>query len=164
MSGPRPIRIGPAVEWLLLLSLTALIAWLTLGLDPGLAKGSTPVEAGYNLRPFGNLRFLLAQVRLGKVLSPLFAYEFLSLAGNIALFWGWSFLATHAFSPRGKNGFEPVVWAVVAGLSLSAGIEALQVFLPARSADVDDVIANGAGTIVGALHAWTRRGFGVDWA
>jgi VanZ family protein len=40
---------------------------------------------------------------------------------------------------------------VLVGASLSAGFEAVQVFIPGRTSSIYDVIANTAGTLCGAL-------------
>lgn len=163
MSRPTPLHIRTAIEWLLLAAATAGIAWLTVGLSPGEWRSSAS-EAGFNLRPFGNLRFIVSQARGGKLFTPKVAYEVLSILGNIGLFWCWAFLALHAFSRAGKRSIETVVWVILLGVAFSAGIESLQVFLPERAADVDDVLANGTGAILGAVHGWLRRGVSIDWA
>lgn len=65
---------------------------------------------------------------------------------NVALFlpFGWAL---------GANGWRPR-HALAAGLLLSVGIEAAQVFLPNRFPGIGDVLYNGAGAAVGAL-AWS---------
>lgn len=50
-------------------------------------------------------------------------------------------------------------WAVLlTGFLLSVGIELVQLAIPSRVSAVSDVVANTAGTAVGLLLVWRRRG------
>lgn len=112
--------------------------------------GSTQV----NLVPFATIeRFL----RWG---TP--TQQFNNLVLNMALFvpFGW------AMALKARERF-PLVVALLTGALLSASVEAGQYLLPIhRSADVDDVLLNVVGTLVGALGAlavlpvlrWLARG------
>jgi VanZ family protein len=52
--------------------------------------------------------------------------------------------------PRATPAFRAVV-ATLSGIALSAAMETLQWFLPARSASVTDLVANAAGALAGGL-------------
>lgn len=66
---------------------------------------------------------------------------------NVLMFAPLGVFAVLLFGPKG-------FWlAALAGLALSVGIEWVQEFLPSRVSDPRDLLANGAGAIVGALLA-----------
>jgi glycopeptide antibiotics resistance protein len=163
MSAPSPVRLGRVVEWLLAVLVTLFVLWVTIGLTPGRWQ-SHPAPAGYNLRPFANVQVVLSCARAGKLFSPAVAFHILSIIGNVGLFWIWGFVAVMAASPSGKVSLATAAWVVIAGFAFSFGIEALQVFLPERAADVDDLIANGAGVLLGVIHALLRRRAAIVWS
>lgn len=82
-------------------------------------------------------------------------YTLVEAAANVALFLPAGLLLAAWLSPRWS-------WlAAVAGLCLSAGIEAAQaLLLPERYATPHDVMANGLGAALGtvAVYAWRARG------
>src|SRR5690606_4788883 len=69
------------------------------------------------------------------------------------------FLAV-SFIPVGAWGIRPPVWICLAGISLSAGVEALQTWIPGRYPSLSDVLLNGAGALCGAL--WAGNGVSVS--
>lgn len=75
----------------------------------------------------------------------------LEAAANVLLFVPFGLLAGLLVGPRGRRR----VWFVVpAGLALSGAIELTQLaFLPARVADLRDVVTNTAGAFLGVLMA-----------
>lgn len=159
--GLRDRRIPRATQWLTLVGVTAAILYLTVGLTP---FGGSGRSAGFSFRPFRNLEFIARQLGAGNLFSSAVAYEVLAIIGNIALFWIWSFLALHAFSPRGGMATsEALLLAIAIGAGLSVGIELLQLTLPERAADIDDVLENVFGTAMGALHASFRRRNAIVW-
>jgi glycopeptide antibiotics resistance protein len=70
---------------------------------------------------------------------------FVNLVSNLLLFMPLGFFYALRF-----NRHRPVLWAVLAGVMVSAAIELFQILLPGRTVDVDDVIFNGVGTLIGA--------------
>ena len=76
----------------------------------------------------------------------------LEFLANVALFTPLGALLVLAF---------PGVrwWAVLlTGFLLSVGIELVQLTIPSRVSAVSDVVANTAGTALGLLFVWRRRG------
>lgn len=141
--------------------MTSAILYLTVGLSP---FGGSGRHAGFSLRPFRNLEFIARQLGAGHLFAPQVAYEVLSILGNIGLFWIWAFLALHAFSPRGERSTsEALLLTLAIGAGLSVGIELIQLALPERAADIDDVLENVFGTAMGALHASFRRRNSIVW-
>ncbi|OUE27304.1 VanZ family protein [Clavibacter michiganensis] len=80
--------------------------------------------------------------------APWFRYSMIEEVANVALFVPLGMLGVLAFGSRR--------WWVVAfaGTAMSASVELAQgAFLPARVASVTDVLANGAGAVLGAAAA-----------
>src|SRR5690606_6351424 len=83
----------------------------------------------------------------------------LDVVQNVLLFFPFCFLAV-SFIPVGAWGIRPPVWICLAGISLSAGVEALQTWIPGRYPSLSDVLLNGAGALCGAL--WAGNGVSVS--
>ena len=132
--------------WLSLAGVVGVILWLTMGLAFGDAGGT-----GINLVPFREIRRALDNGGAGH----------LNLVGNIGMFVPVGALV--AWLARRWR----VVKATVVGALFSLGIETTQLSL-GRVGDVDDVILNTSGALVGALLAMTwasavrRRWAGYD--
>ncbi|MGC4175871.1 VanZ family protein [Demequina sp.] len=126
-------------RWLLWLCLTAvvgMILWLTLALSFGDAGGT-----GLNLTPFQEIR---------RVLDSPGERQYLNVVGNVAMFVPVGALLAWLL-PRWR-----VVSATVVSVGLSVGIELAQLSL-GRVGDIDDVILNTAGALIGAVLAVTWR-------
>ena len=70
---------------------------------------------------------------------------------NIIFFVPLGFIAFHAQRQRPTR--SALLRATLAGLALSAGVEALQFFTPSRNPATSDVLTNSAGAALGALMA-----------
>ncbi|MGO0785344.1 VanZ family protein [Corynebacterium diphtheriae] len=81
--------------------------------------------------------------------------------GNVALFVPWGYLLTLL----GWRLRWPVVVATLASISLSAGIETLQFIFARGYSDIDDVVFNSLGGLLGALvvsrSSWASSGRAV---
>jgi len=73
-----------------------------------------------------------------------------NVVGNVAMFVPFGWLLVLAAARR------PLVLAVVAGVGLSVVIELVQSLI-GRVSDIDDVILNGTGAVVGACGALLLR-------
>jgi glycopeptide antibiotics resistance protein len=74
--------------------------------------------------------------------------------GNVAIFVPLGFACALAAWPNRRQP-RPGWWARVLALGVlfSVGIEAAQLLVPGRVTDVDDVILNGAGFLIGVVLA-----------
>lgn len=70
---------------------------------------------------------------------------------NILLFVPFGFAISDMFRLRRKTKTRTLVGAFVLGLSLSYGIEFLQIYVPGRDSGWEDTITNTAGAVVGFL-------------
>jgi glycopeptide antibiotics resistance protein len=122
--------------WLCLVAVVGMILWLTLALSFGDAGGT-----GLNLTPFAEIR---------RVLDSPGERQYLNVVGNVAMFVPVGALLAWLLQ-RWR-----VVSATVIGVGLSVGIELTQLSL-GRVGDIDDVILNSAGALLGAVLAVTWR-------
>ena len=130
-------RRGRAAAWGGLIAYLLLILWVTLALGYGDPAGGT---GGLNLTPLQEIR---------RALDSGHTSPWVNLLGNVALFMPLGTLI--ALLARGRWVARFVV-ATVWGLLISVVIEVSQLGL-GRVADVDDVILNTLGALLGALLA-----------
>lgn len=84
------------------------------------------------------------------------------LFGNVGLFVPFGVIAGLTLEQKTRSQLERVGIVFVAGLLFSLSIEATQFWLPTRFTDIDDVIFNSSGALLGALlvaafHIWYRQ-------
>jgi glycopeptide antibiotics resistance protein len=149
--------------WLGVVAVVAWLLWMTLRPSreisvPGVRMG-TPLST-INLRPFSHKVEALRQVLASNFPSARRSartYLFVDVLGNIAVFVPLGAAVAVATSPlRPRRRFGTAWWLRIigVGLLLSLGIEIAQLAIPSRATDVDDVILNTLGTVLGAFVAW----------
>lgn len=152
----RGVTIGKRAQAAILLGYTTLLLAVTL-----LVEGVPGVRT--NLDPFDDVRRLTTMARRGSVLSSRFLYALLGIAANLALFFPWGFLAHKLLRERGRGPLRTHVHVVALGGLLSVSIETIQLFLPTRAADVNDIFWNVLGTAAGSLAAHAHGSVTVEW-
>jgi glycopeptide antibiotics resistance protein len=152
----RIIRVGKKAEGALLVVYTAVLLVLTL-----LVKGGVGVRT--NLAPFEDIERLVQRAGHGGFLSNAFVYAFVGIVGNLLMFALWAFLLWKFLDGPGRSPARNHVDVVLAGAFFSLGIETVQLFLPTRAADVNDVFWNVLGTIAGSLLAHAHRNVRLEW-
>lgn len=70
--------------------------------------------------------------------------------GNIGLFVPWGLFGTLVFSPK-RSLSHAATWTIGLGFLLAFVLQLIQVWIPARSASMGDVVWNVAGCLVGAV-------------
>lgn len=128
----RALRITP---WVLLAMSTVAILVATLGFS----VGDPDASAGINLQPFTEIRRGLRTGASDIVVANVWGNIAMFVPLGLLLMWLWT-------SPL----LARVLMATVAGVGLSVIIELTQLSLR-RVADIDDVILNGSGALLGAL-------------
>jgi glycopeptide antibiotics resistance protein len=154
----RTLKVGKPAQLTLLLTYTAVILLLTLafeGRDSGVRT---------NLQPFESVERLMLRVQGGEYFSSRVLLIFLGIAGNLVLFAPWAFLTFKFLHGPERSSLRTHLDVLLFGLLLSLGVEALQLFLPTRAADVDDVLWNLLGTITGSLLAQLGQEVRIEWA
>ena len=122
---PSPIAPGAWAAWVLALAIGSLFpitSWTARGLDP-LAFLTEPWPRWWTL---------------SDVLLNVLAYVPFGLFGALA-----------TWPTAGAR--RSILWTVMAGFALSLSLEALQSWLPSRIPSRLDVLANGSGTLIGAM-------------
>ena len=130
----RALALAPYV--LLAMSVTGILV-ATLGFSVGDGNG----RSGINLTPFEEIRRGLRGGASEVVAANVWGNVAMFVPIGVLLVWIWS-------SPL----WARVIMATVAGTGLSVAIELTQLTLR-RVADIDDVILNGAGALLGAIVA-----------
>lgn len=102
------------------------------------------------ITPF-ELRFDVSEIlaALGRAFS--FGYSPTALvdaAQNMALFAGWG--ALWVATGQSRPGERALLAPTLSGLALSLGVETMQLFLPARTTSMQDVVTNTLGALIGA--------------
>jgi glycopeptide antibiotics resistance protein len=121
------------------------VLWLTLRPSP-----PPGFDAGANLTPLEHHgRALQALLREPANRDVILRYLVTDVLGNVLLFLPLGFVSAGALGER-RAALPRLSTAVGCGLVLSVAIEAVQLLVPGRATDVDDVIFNALGTLVGA--------------
>ncbi len=128
----RALRITP---WVLLAMTTVGILVATLGFS----VGDPDSQADINLEPFVEIRRGLRAGASDAVAANVWGNVAMFVPVGLLLMWLWT-------SPL----IARVIMSTIAGAGLSIIIELTQLTLH-RVADIDDVILNGSGTLLGAL-------------
>jgi len=152
----KTIRVGKIAQGLLLAAFTATVLVVTL-----LVQGRPGVRT--NLAPFEDLQRLSTIATRRGILSNGFLFEVTGLVGNLAVFALWSWLAWRFLDGKGRSRWRNDVDVLLAGTLFSVGIETVQLFLPTRAADINDVFWNVLGTLTGVLIAHARSFVRFDW-
>ena len=141
----------------LLLLTTATIVVLTMWVSGKSYSKVDPI-------PFEGITHLWHRLGHRTIPTTILALIVMPLVGNILLFLPWGFFLFISLYSVERPTIQTYVLTILLGFSFSIAIEAVQYFLPARVADVDDVIFNTTGTILGALagHARLRVRFEFD--
>lgn len=151
---PRDIVVKKPVTALLWLATTLAIIVVTVYIAGKSYENFDPI-------PFDDLRFLAKRLAERPISTHILAVLVVPMIANVLLFVPWGFLAFITFYTVERPTLQTYVLTILLGFSFTLGIEAWQYFLPSRVADVNDVIWNTSGTILGALlgHARLRVRF-----
>jgi VanZ family protein len=107
-------------------------------------------------RPFDEVRDLANRLGHKPVSTQVLAVILVPIIGNVLLFVPWGFLMFIVLYSVNRPTAQTYLLTVLLGLSFTLTIEAWQYFLPSRVADVNDVISNTVGTILGAVLGHMR--------
>jgi len=121
------------------------VLWITLHPDP-----LTGFDTGPNLTPLEHHgRALQALLREPPNRDVILRYLVTDVLGNVLLFLPLGFVCAGALGDR-RTAVQRLSVAFGFGVVFSVAIEALQLLVPGRATDVDDVIFNALGALVGA--------------
>jgi len=139
----RPVTI------LLLLVVTVVIAGATLWMSGKSYSKVDPI-------PFEDLRHLAHRIAHRPVSTRVLALIVVPIIANVLLFVPWGFLMFITLYTVRRPTVQTYVLTFLLGLTFACAIEAWQYFLPSRVADINDIIWNSTGTLLGAFLAHLR--------
>ncbi|HEV8657370.1 MAG TPA: VanZ family protein [Thermoanaerobaculia bacterium] len=145
----RTVTVPKLLTILLVLIATVAITALTIWAS---GRSYTKVEP----LPFDELRHLAHRVAHKPVSTHVLAVIVVPIIGNILLFVPWGFLTFIAFYSVDRPTVQTYVLTILLGFTFTVLIEAWQYFLPSRVADINDVIWNTVGTVLGAILGHMR--------
>jgi glycopeptide antibiotics resistance protein len=143
------LTIRRPVTFVLLLAVTAAIIALTVWMTGRSYAKVDPI-------PFEEIRHLARLLRDRQISTQLLAVIVVPIIANVLLFVPWGFLMFICLYTEERPTVQTYVLTILLGFSLTVTIEGYQYFLPSRVADVNDVIWNTAGTVVGAILGHMR--------
>lgn len=150
----RDVVVPKYVAVLLLAVTTLAIVSITVWMSGKSYENFDPI-------PFDDLRYLANRLGNRPISTHILAVIVVPMIANVLLFVPWGFLMFITLYTTERPTLQTYVLTILLGFSFTLGIEAWQYFLPSRVADVNDVIWNTSGTILGALlgHARLRVRF-----
>jgi glycopeptide antibiotics resistance protein len=151
------ITIHRGITVVLLMIVTIVIVIMTLWLSGKSYSKIDPV-------PFEDIRHLAQRLEHRQIPTQILAVIIVPIVANILLFVPWGFLLFLALHTEERPTVQIYVLTVLLGLTFTLAIEAYQYFLPSRVADINDVIYNTSGTLLGAMlgHLRERLRFEFD--
>jgi glycopeptide antibiotics resistance protein len=146
----REVVVRRTTTVLLLILTTVIIATVTLWLTGKAYRKVDPV-------PFHEIRLIAHRLAEGHVTVPVLVALATPMLLNILLFLPWGFLMFLALDRPERPTIQSYLLTILFGIAFSASVEVYQYFLPSRVTDVNDVIWNGVGAVVGAFLGHLRR-------
>ena len=146
----RLVVVGKKTTVLLLLLVTLAMLGVTLWVS---GKAYAKVDAV----PFRDLRLLNDRMAEGPVPMPTLVALLTPLIFNMLLFVPWGFLMFVLLESPSRPTSQAYLLTFLFAIAFSAGVEAWQYFLPTRVTDINDVIGNVSGAIVGAILGHLRK-------
>ena len=154
---PRDVNIRKPLTILMLVIVTAAIVAITVWMSGRSYSNLDPI-------PFDDIRYLIRRLAVRPISTHILAVLVVPMIANVLLFAPWGFLTFIALYTVDRPTLQTYVLTILLGFSLSLGIEGWQYFLPSRVADINDVIWNTTGVVLGAFlgHARLRVRFEFD--
>ncbi len=149
-SRERLIVVGKRTTVLLLLLVSMAIVGVTVWLSGKAYSKVDPV-------PFRDIRVLQRRLAEGPIPVSTFTALISPIILNMLLFVPWGFLMFIVLDSPKRPTFQSYLLTFLIAVSFSASVEAWQYFLPTRVTDINDVIWNGSGAVVGAILGHLRK-------
>jgi glycopeptide antibiotics resistance protein len=154
---PREVHIRKPWTILMLVVVTGAIIAITVWMSGKSYSNLDPI-------PFDDIRYLIRRLAVRPISTHILAVLVVPMIANVLLFVPWGFLTFIALYTVDRPTLQTYVLTILLGFSFSLGIEGWQYFLPSRVADINDVIWNTTGVVLGAFlgHARLRVRFEFD--
>ena len=143
---------GPVIFRLLFVAYAALMLWLLFGQRWGTVVYEQKLAESMNLQPFATMAMYWRLLK-GNASPYYIRHAFINLAGNVVMFEPLGY-----FLPKLFEKLRALWKTFLFSLCLVITVEAVQYFTMLGTCDVDDLILNMAGVLLGYL-LWrvTRR-------
>lgn len=153
----REVTIRKPLTVVMLILVTGAIVAITVWMSGKSYSNLDPI-------PFDDIRYLVRRLAARPISTHILAVLVVPMIANVLLFVPWGFLMFIILYTVDRPTLQTYVLTVLLGFSLTLGIEGWQYFLPSRVADINDVIWNTTGVVLGALlgHARLRVRFEFD--
>jgi glycopeptide antibiotics resistance protein len=153
----REVHIRKPWTILMLVIVTGAIIAITVWMSGKSYSNLDPI-------PFDDIRYLIRRLAVRPISTHILAVLVVPMIANVLLFVPWGFLTFIALYTVDRPTLQTYVLTILLGFSFSLGIEGWQYFLPSRVADINDVIWNTTGVVLGAFlgHARLRVRFEFD--
>jgi glycopeptide antibiotics resistance protein len=153
----REVTIRKAYTILILVLVTAAIVAITVWMSGKSYSNLDPI-------PFDDIRYIARRLAERPISTHILAVLIVPMIANVLLFVPWGFLTFILLYSVDRPTLQTYVLTILLGFSFSLGIEGWQYFLPSRVADINDVIWNTTGVVLGAFlgHARLRVRFEFD--
>jgi glycopeptide antibiotics resistance protein len=145
----REVLVRRPLAILMLAIVTLAIVWITVWMSGKSYGNLDPI-------PFDDIRYLAHRLANRPISTHILAVIVVPMIANVLLFVPWGFLVFIALYSLERPTLQTYVLTILLGLTFSLVIEGWQYFLPSRVADVNDVIWNTSGTILGAFLGHAR--------
>jgi glycopeptide antibiotics resistance protein len=154
---PREVHIQKPWTILMLVMVTGAIIGITVWMSGKSYSNLDPI-------PFDDIRYLARRLAVRPISTHILAVLVVPMIANVLLFVPWGFLTFITLYTIDRPTLQTYVLTILLGFSFTLGIEGWQYFLPSRVADVNDVIWNTTGVVLGAFlgHARLRVRFEFD--
>lgn len=147
----RVVVVRKPVTVLLLLLATVAIAVITLSM-------SGKVYAKVDAEPFRDVKLLAEKLASPEgVSTQVVVALIMPVVFNMLLFMPWGFLMFLVLDREERPTSQSYLLTMLLAATLSGGIEVWQYFLPTRVTDINDIVWNIAGAIVGAFLGHLRK-------
>src|SRR5256885_10165241 len=151
------ITIKRSITILLLVVVTVLIVLMTVWMS---GKSYSKVDP----LPFEDLRHISHRIASHPVSTHILAVMIVPIIANVLLFVPWGFLMFIALYTIERPTMQTYVLTLLLGFTFTCAIEGWQYFLPDRVADVNDIIWNTTGALLGAILGHLRERLRFEFA
>ena len=151
------ITIKRSVTILLLLAVTTLIVMMTLWMS---GKSYSKVDP----LPFEDIRHLSHRIARHPISTHILAVIIVPIIANVLLFVPWGFLMFITLYTVNRPTLQTYVLTLLLGFTFTCAIEGWQYFLPDRVADINDIIWNTTGALLGAILGHLRERVRFEFA
>ena len=147
--------MSKSLYWTILLATLTIFLWGTLGFDSN-ARGPD-----YNLIPMQRILHGGFCLLTGCERPPHPFFFAFNLVGNALILSPLGFSLFHLTQDSELSRRQRLGLALLVGLILGLGVETMQLFHPGRFSDIDDVLLNGLGALLGAgVASWPGKSWG----